>query len=84
MIYIVFFSCTQRKLRAEGVPFYTEKQFYDNIDMVFVTPCPRHPFLKNVLDLNLKIYAAIALTSKKEDVITVKLYNLILIFWQTR
>ena len=41
-IQIVCCSCTQRKLREESVPFYTEKRFYDKIDMVFVAPCPRH------------------------------------------
>ena len=39
-------SCTQRKLGEEGVPFETKKRFYDNIDIVFVAPCPQHPYLK--------------------------------------
>ena len=45
-IQIVCCGCTQRKLREESVPFYTEKRFYDKIDMVFVAPCPRHPYFK--------------------------------------
>ena len=73
-----------KKLRAEGVPFYTEKRFYDNIDMVFVAPCPRHPYFKERIGSRFEIYPAITLTSKKADVITVKLYFLISVFWQTR
>ena len=46
MIQIVCCSCTQRKLIAEGVPFYTKKRFYYNLDMVFVALCLRHPFFK--------------------------------------
>ena len=46
MIQIVCSSCTQRKLRAERVPFYTDKRFYDNINMVFVATCPRHHYFK--------------------------------------
>ena len=30
----------------ERVPFYTEKRFYDNTDIVFVAPYPRHPYFK--------------------------------------
>ena len=45
-IQIVCCSCTQRKLSRERVPFYTEKRFYDNFDMVFVAPCPQHPYFK--------------------------------------
>ena len=29
-----------KKIKSGGSPFYTEKMFYDNIDMVFVAPCP--------------------------------------------
>ena len=45
-IQIVCCSCTQRKLSRERVPFYTEKRFYDNFAMVFVAPCPQHPYFK--------------------------------------
>ena len=64
MIQIVCCSCTQRKLMAEGVPFYTEKRFYYNLDMVFVALYLRHPFLKNAPDLDLRTYFAVAITSK--------------------
>ena len=46
MIQIVCCSCTQRKLRSEGVDFDSEKTFYDNIDKMYVVPCPRHPYFK--------------------------------------
>ena len=46
MIQIVCCSCTQRKLKEERVDFYVEKRFYQNIDRISVTPCPRHPYFK--------------------------------------
>ena len=46
MIQIVCCSCTQRKLREEKVDFYVEKRFHQNIDRIFVAPCPRHPYFK--------------------------------------
>ena len=77
-------SCNQRKLRAEGVPFYTEKKFYDNIDMVFVAPRPRHPYFKECVGSTFENISSNFINSKKEDIISVKLYVLISIFWQTR
>ena len=64
-----------KKIREDIVLFHTEKRFYDNINMIFVALCPRDPFFKE---------PAVPLTSKKEDVITINLYALILIFWQVR
>ena len=84
IIQIVSWSCTQRKLRAGRVPFYTEKQFYDNICMIFVTPFPWHPYFKERIGSWFEIFPAIVLTSKKEDVITVKLFVLISIFWRIK
>ena len=46
MIQIVCCSCTQQKLRGEGVDFYSKKQFHDNIHKIYVVPCPRHPYFK--------------------------------------
>ena len=46
MIQIVCCSCTQWKLKGEEVDFYSEKKFYDNIDKIYVVPCPRHPYFK--------------------------------------
>ena len=46
MIQIVCCRCTQRKLKEERVDFYVEKRFYQNIDRISVTPCPRHPYFK--------------------------------------
>ena len=46
MIHIVCCSCTQRKLISEGVDFYSEKTFYDNINKMYVVPCPRHSYFK--------------------------------------
>ena len=39
-------SCTQQKLRGNGVDFYSSKRFYQNIEEIFVAPCSRHPFFK--------------------------------------
>ena len=44
-------SCTQRKLRSEGVDFYSEKIFYDNIDKIYDVHCPRHPYFKERIGL---------------------------------
>ena len=46
MIQIMCCSCTQRKFRSEGIDFYTEKRFYDNIEKIYVVPYPRHPYFK--------------------------------------
>ena len=59
MIQILRCSCTQQKLRSEGVDFYSEKRFYDNIDKIYVVPCPRHPTLRKELDHVLLIFNAI-------------------------
>ena len=39
-------SCTQQKLRGNGVNFYSSKRFYQNNEEIFVAPCSRHPFFK--------------------------------------
>ena len=67
-------------VESGGSSFYTEKRFDGNIDVVFVAPCPGHPYFKERIGSRLKIYHSIALNSKKEDVITVKLHVLISVF----
>ena len=46
MIQIICCSCTQQKLRRNGVDFYSNKRFYQNIEEMFVAPCSTHPFIK--------------------------------------
>ena len=46
MIQIICCSCTQQKLRGNGVDFYSNKRFYQNIEEIFVAHCSRHPFFK--------------------------------------
>ena len=46
MIQIVCCSWTQQELVNEKLDFYTEKKIYQNIDRIFVAPCPRHPHFK--------------------------------------
>ena len=49
MIQIICCSCTQQKLRRNGVGFYSDNKFYKNIERIFVAPFPRHPFLRTGL-----------------------------------
>ena len=35
-----------KKVKRRQVPFCVEKRFYDNIDKVFVAPCPRYSYFK--------------------------------------
>ena len=77
-------SFTQRKVRADRVPFYTEKRFYYNIDMILVTAFPRHPYLKKRIGSRFEKMSCNCLYLQKEDPINVKSYILILIFQQTR
>ena len=44
MIQIICCSCTQQKLRWNGVDFYSNKRFYQNIEEIFVAHGSRHPF----------------------------------------
>ena len=47
MIQIICCTCAQQKLRRNGVDFYSDNKFYENIKRIFVVPCPRHPFFKD-------------------------------------
>ena len=48
MIQIVCCSCTQQKFTNNDVDLYSDKRFYQ-IEKVYVVPCPRHLYFKEMI-----------------------------------